>query len=50
MKKMHRRSHLLVWLFLLPVLLGFVFFAQEERLPSPPATEVIEASAAGVLP
>ena len=51
MKKPHRSVHRLVWLLLLPALLGFVYVAQQSRPAKAPSIDVApHPSAAGELP
>ena len=50
MKKAHRRFHAVVWISLLPVLLGFVYLANKSPARAIPQTEVVRPSEAGVLP
>lgn len=51
MKKTHRNAHLIVWLFLLPTLLGFVYFAQQGKPTKAPTVDAApHPSKAGELP
>ncbi|MEM7358683.1 MAG: hypothetical protein AAF431_06290 [Pseudomonadota bacterium] len=51
MKKSHRTTHRVIWILLLPLLLGFVYMAQQEE-PAKPTTieQAPSPSAVGELP
>lgn len=51
MKRQHRTAHRIIWLMLLPLLLGFVFLAQESKPNKIPLTQTAPfPSAVGELP
>jgi hypothetical protein len=51
MKRKHRTAHRLIWLALLPLLLGFVFLAQQSTPNKIPLIETApHPSAAGEFP
>ncbi len=43
MKRSHRRSHLIIWLILTPLLLAVIKFAVSER-PADPVNEALPAA------
>jgi len=43
MKRSHRRSHLVIWLLLTPVLLAIIKFAVSDR-PADPVNETLPAA------
>ncbi len=51
MKRSHRRSHALLWLALLPILVVFIYYAEVANVSETPRNpELVQPSAAGVLP
>ncbi len=51
MKRTHRKLHVVIWLVLLPVLLAFVYVAQQSAVDTlPDLGTAPEPSAVGVLP
>ncbi|MFK7732605.1 MAG: hypothetical protein AB8B48_13380 [Pseudomonadales bacterium] len=51
MKQSHRKVHGLAWLLLLPLMIGFVYMAQNSKPPTAPAVSSAPAqSEQGELP